>query len=119
MNIDKKTLKLLKKYGFQWQNNCTEKIYPPDIKKIVPAANGFTVVYVDTVLIEMTTANVEKIEIPEDPSKNWITVHVNKIEDQKREKTLGKVLVKELEQFATDIEHNHLQNYRITTLQRE
>jgi hypothetical protein len=79
---------LLKKHGFQWyKDGTTDRVSENCIADILPAANGFTVVYVkgNGVVLEYSTAKVSKIDIPEDPSKTWIRVYWDSIEDERRD----------------------------------
>ena len=88
MNVDKKTLALLKKNGFQWfKDNTTDRVEAICIKDILPAADGFTVVYTDspTVVIKYSTATVQSIDIPEDTNTQWIRVLWENIVDQRKE----------------------------------
>lgn len=56
------------------------------IEYIIPAANGFTVVYnANATALELSTATVEKIELPSDLKTQWIYVHWINIEDQRRD----------------------------------
>jgi hypothetical protein len=76
----------LKKHGFKWyKDSSTDAVDADCIEDVVPAANGFTVVYNDkaTALVA-STATVEKIEFPDDLDKKWIFVHWKGIEDERR-----------------------------------
>lgn len=77
----------LKEYGFKWfKDNTTDAVDADCIADVVPAVNGFTVIYNEnaTALV-MSTATVEKIDFPSNPKKTWIFVHWGKIEDHRRE----------------------------------
>ena len=77
---------MLRQHGFKWyRDHCTDRVDADGIKEILPAANGFTVVYneEDSVL-DYSTATVERIELPKHPELQWILVHWITIEDQRR-----------------------------------
>lgn len=84
MNIDQNTLDLLKKDGFLWfKDRCTDKVDPDCIKDIIPAANGFTVVYNEKAVIRYSTAIVEKIVFAPN-STQWHRVHWIGIQDERK-----------------------------------
>ena len=86
-NVDADTLALLKKHGFQWYRNAsTDRVEANSIKDVIPAANGFTVVYNEhpEIVFVRSTAIVEKIERPDDLEKEWIRVCWISIEDQRK-----------------------------------
>lgn len=86
MKVPERTLALLKQHGFQWyKSQTTDRVEAKCIEDIVPAAGGFTVIYNENSVFDMSTATVEDIDIPENPDKQWIRVHWNVIADQKRE----------------------------------
>lgn len=73
----------LAKYGFKWYiNQCTDRVEPDLIETVVPSVGGLTVIYKDCFLA-MSTAIIEKIEWRDDPNKEWIYVHLIKIQDEK------------------------------------
>jgi len=87
--VDPKTnhLGLLKQFGFAWfKDNCTDKVSHDCIADVVPAANGFTVIYNDKSVLVMSTAVVAKIEYPPDGEldKKWILVHWESIKDERK-----------------------------------
>lgn len=81
-------LKLLKKHGFMWyRDQSTDKVDSSCIEDVVPAANGFTVIYNDkATALALSTAQVKKIEWPEADKLEtvWIRVHWDTIEDQRK-----------------------------------
>ncbi len=86
MKVDGTQRLLLKRYGFKWfKDNCTDRVDAEGIKEILPAANGFTVVYDNTGVLDYSTAVVERIELPDDFARIWILVHWERIEDQRRD----------------------------------
>jgi hypothetical protein len=88
MKVDGTLRQLLKQHGFMWiKDSCTDKVAAEDIKNILPAANGFTVEYNLAsleVVLELTTAEVKRIELPEDLDETWIAVHWETLVDQRK-----------------------------------
>jgi hypothetical protein len=85
-SITRTQLKLLRKYGFQWYKSATtDRVTADCIEDVVPAANGFTVIYNEkaTALVA-STAVVLKIELPPDIETQWIRVHWDTITDERR-----------------------------------
>lgn len=86
MKVSQQQLDMLKQYGFLWlKNKTTDRVESFCIHDVVPAANGFTVIYETTSALEMSTAVVKEIEFPEDLDTQWIRVKWEHIEDQRRE----------------------------------
>lgn len=84
MKIDTSMCAKLRKHGFKWfKSDTTDRVDAEVIADIVPAADGFTVVYTEDAAIELSTAVVEKIDDLDDPNK-WIYVHWKSISDQRR-----------------------------------
>lgn len=84
MTPTKLQLSRLKSEGFKWfKESCTDRVEPEVIQDIIPAANGFTVVYNENAVLEYSTATVHAIDWPED-SDHWIMVHWENITDQRR-----------------------------------
>ena len=82
MIVSKEQRELLKKHGFMWfKDKTTDRVEADYIEDILPAANGFTVVYKHSV-IRYSTATVQEIELPQDLCDGWIRVHWIKIEDE-------------------------------------
>jgi hypothetical protein len=76
-------LQLLKQYGFKWyKDGTTDSVTADGIQDIIPAANGFTVVYTPDAAIKYSTVVVEQIELPENFDTTWIFVHWKSISDQ-------------------------------------
>ena len=83
---DENTIHLLKKHGFKWyKDDSTDRVETADIKDIVPAANGFTVIYKEPSALICSTAQVQKIEIPDDLDNTWIFVRWITIKDERKE----------------------------------
>lgn len=77
----------LKVYGFMWyKEQTTDRVPAEDIADVIPAANGFTVLYSDKSVLKASTAQVEKIEFPEDDKlmSIWTCVHWIDIKDERR-----------------------------------
>ena len=86
MKVDARTRKLLKKHGFQWyKNGCTDRLEANCIKDIIPAADGFTVVYNEKSIFDYSTVTVKKIDIPANVFEQWIQVYWDNIIDERRE----------------------------------
>jgi len=81
--IIQELLNTLKKYGFKWYKDaCTDTVDSKAIMDVIPAANGFTVLYVEGVALIASTAVVERIEMPQSLDDRWILVHWTHIEDE-------------------------------------
>ena len=86
MKVSQSALDSLKKFGFAWfKDNTTDKVSEDVIQGVIPAAEGFTVVYTDDAALEMSTVKVENIFFPADPTNEWIRVVWNTIVDQRRD----------------------------------
>lgn len=86
MRLTANELALLKQHGFQWyKNHTTDRVTEDSIKDVVPAANGFTVIYnnIPPIVLYASTATVLKIEWPDDLEKQWIRVHWDAIADDR------------------------------------
>ena len=84
MKIDASMCAKLRKNGFKWyKDKITDRVDAEVIADIVPAADGFIVVYTEDAAIKLSTAVVEKIDDLDDPNK-WIYVHWKSISDQRR-----------------------------------
>ena len=82
MKIKPGILALLKNHGFQWyKDNTSDRVSTDVIEDLVPAAEGFTVIYKDVSVLEMSTAEVSHIDIPDDVNMHWIRVHWSEIRD--------------------------------------
>lgn len=86
MKVSTSQLVVLKQYGFMWvKDGSTDRVEAECIKDVVPAANGFTVIYnTKATALEMSTAEVEDIELPNNFETEWIRVKWNNIVDQRR-----------------------------------
>lgn len=87
MKINEEQLSLLKKHGFMWwcKDQSTDKVSADCIKDVIPAANGFTVVYNELAsALELSTAEVDSIDFPDDLENEWIRVNWVDIIDQAR-----------------------------------
>jgi hypothetical protein len=83
--IGSDTIALLKKHGFKWfQDNTTDTVEANFIADIIPAAKGFTVVYDKSSALVMSTADVIKVEVPDDLDTQWIFVYWKTITDERR-----------------------------------
>jgi len=73
MKLKAEQLELLKRHGFKWlKDGSTDTVDASCIQDVLPAANGFTVVYNETaVALEMSTAVVELIDIPANPETHY------------------------------------------------
>lgn len=90
MKIDVKTRLLLISYGFMWhKDGSTDRVDADVIQDIIPAADGFTVIYKKKpgIVLELTTATVESIEMPapEELIGRWIVVNWKTAVDQRRD----------------------------------
>lgn len=75
----------LKQFGFKWyKNQSTDAVSDDCIEDVVPAANGFTVIYNDKSVLAASTAEVEKIDFPDDLANKWTLVHWKSITDERR-----------------------------------
>jgi hypothetical protein len=82
--ISAETLKTLQQHGFMWmKDGSTDKVDEGCIDKIVPAANGFTVIYNKKAVLRYTTCVVEKIELAEKPQTTWNVVYWKSVVDER------------------------------------
>lgn len=82
MEVTKKQSQLLKKHGFQWyKESTTDRVEKEFIKHIIPIQGGFIVIYKKSKLAA-SIAQVNTIDIPQDPSSQWIRVHWENIRDE-------------------------------------
>ncbi len=85
MIVNEEQRALLKKHGFMWfRDNSTDKVDPSHIQDVIPAANGFTVVYTEKSVFECSTAEVENIVFPDNLESEWTRVVWTNIYDQHR-----------------------------------
>lgn len=85
MKVTTEQLALLKEHGFKWYKDAsTDRVEADYIADVIPAANGFTVLYNDKGVLYATTAVVKWIEVPVDLKGQWIYVHWDRIEDERK-----------------------------------
>lgn len=76
----------LKTWGFKWcKDKSTDTVSPECIKDVIPAANGFTVLYNEqATALYASTAVVRSIEFPDNFQATWIVVEWETIVDERR-----------------------------------
>lgn len=73
----------LKKYGFMW-GNIGGTVDALVIHDVVPAANGFTVIYKDNANLVASTVVVKSIDFPKEPKVVWARVYFEQVVDESR-----------------------------------
>jgi hypothetical protein len=85
--ITAEQLMLLKQNGFQWyRDNSTDRVEADCIADVIPAAQGFTVLYNEKSVLAASTAVVKKIVFPkpDDLKSVWIRVYWESIKDERK-----------------------------------